>query len=84
MKRSSTRRNAERTHAARRLWNLDAPHRLRPVCADEQLGTYRRPVVLQVGRQRIDSHPVNARRALVTPDLCQRFPQIVSLDNPLH
>jgi hypothetical protein len=41
-------------------------------------------VLLQVGRQLADAHAVDARRALVAPDLLQRFPQIVTLDNSFH
>ncbi len=76
--------HAERACAARGLRDLDPPHRLRPVGAVQKLVPDRGPVVLQVGRQIIDAHHVNAGRALVAPDLRQRLPQIVTRDNPLH
>ena len=41
-------------------------------------------MLLQVARQTIDGHPVDACRALVAPDLRQRLPQIVTLDNRFH
>ncbi len=41
-------------------------------------------MVFQKGREIIHGHPVDAGRTLVAPDLRQRLPQIVALDNPLH
>ena len=41
-------------------------------------------MVLQVSRQIIDGHPVDARCSFVAPDLRQRLPQIVTLDNRFH
>ena len=41
-------------------------------------------MVLQVGGQFVDGHAVDARRSLVAPDLFQRLPQIVTLDNRFH
>jgi hypothetical protein len=81
MKRSST---AERASAARRLRYLDPPHRLRLVDAFKQLSPDRGPVLLQVGGQLVDAHAVNTRCSFVAPDLLQRLPQIVTLDNSFH
>src|SRR4029077_7094707 len=44
----------------------------------------RRPVLLQVGHQCVDGHAVGARRSLVAPDLFQRSPHVVTLDNRFH
>ena len=74
MKRSSTVGMPSGRSAARRLRYLDPPHRLRLVGAVKQLSPDRGPVLLQVGRQLVDGHPVDARRALVAPDLRQRLP----------
>ena len=41
-------------------------------------------MVFQMRGQRLDAHAVDARRALVAPNLRQRLPQIVPLDNRLH
>lgn len=35
-------------------------------------------------RQGIDTHAVDPRRSLVAPDLRQRLPQIVAIDNRFH
>src|SRR5215831_9931576 len=78
------RRDAERPHAARRLRYLHPPHRLRLVGALKQLSPDRGPVLLQVGRQGIDAHSVDSRRALVALHLRQRFPQVLTLDNCFH
>ena len=78
------RRNAEAASASRCLRNVDAPHRLRLVGAVEKLSPDLGPVVFQVGGQIVDSHAVDAGRALVAPDLGQRLLQIVAGDNPLH
>jgi hypothetical protein len=66
------------------LGDLDPQHRLRPVGPVKQPAPDVGPVVLQVERQAVHGHPVDARRALVAPDLRQRLPQIVALDNRLH
>ena len=78
------RRDAERTHAARRLRYLDAPYRLRFVGAVKQLGSDREPVLFQVGRQFANGHPVDACRTFVTRHLRQRFLQILTLENCFH
>ena len=78
------RRNAERPRAARRLRYLHAPHRLRLVGAVKQLGPDRGPVLLQVGRQVIDGHAVDACRTFVALHLRQRLLQILTLDNRFH
>jgi hypothetical protein len=80
MKRSST----ERPLAARRLWYLDAPHRLRLVGAVKQLRPDRRPVLLQVRAQCADAHSIDTCGPLVALHLRQRLTQIVSLDNRFH
>jgi hypothetical protein len=41
-------------------------------------------MVLEVKRQILDAHVVGTGRSLVAPDLCQRFPHIVALDNGFH
>ena len=41
-------------------------------------------MLLQVGRQFFDGHPVDARRALVARHLRQRFLQVLTLDNSFH
>ena len=78
------RRDAEGAFAPTRLGDLDPPHRKRPVGAVEQPGADRRPVLLQVGREFLDGHPVDPRRPLVALHLPQRFFQVVACDNHLH
>src|SRR6267143_2671109 len=78
------RRDAEGALAPTRLGDLDPPYWKRPVGAVEQLGADRRPVLLQVGRQFRDGHPIDPRRPLVALHLSQRFFQIVACDNHLH
>src|SRR5215212_1707557 len=78
------RRDAERTRAARRFRDLNAPYRLRPVGALEKLVPDLGPVVFQVGGQILDGHAIDTRRALVAPHLRERLSQIVALDNPVH
>src|SRR5262249_54564654 len=78
------RRDTKRSCAARCLRYLDAPYRLRLVSAFEQLGPDRGPALLQVGRQLIDGHAVNARRTLVALHLRQRFLQVLTFDNCFH
>jgi len=78
------RRDAKRPSAARRLRYLHPPHRLRFVGAFKQLFPDRGPVFLQVMRQVIDTHAVNARCTLVAPYSRQCLPQILTLDNRFH
>ena len=74
----------EQPCAARRLRYFDTPHRLRLVGAVKQLGADREPVLFQVGRQIIDSHPVDACRALVALHSHQRFLQVLTFDYCFH
>ncbi|HXL19306.1 MAG TPA: hypothetical protein VN961_17460, partial [Streptosporangiaceae bacterium] len=53
------------------------------MAAVKQLDPNLGPVVLQVRRQVIDSHPIDPRRALVAPDVIRRLPQVVACDNRL-
>jgi site-specific DNA recombinase len=78
------RRNAERPQAARRLRYLHPPHRLWLVSALKQLSPDRGPVLLQIRRQVLEGHPIDARGALVGLHSCQCPPQIVTLDNRFH
>ena len=41
-------------------------------------------MLLQVGREVLEGHPINARGALVGLYSCQCLPQIVTLDNRFH
>jgi hypothetical protein len=41
-------------------------------------------VLLQVRGQRVDGHALGSRRSLVAPDLLQRLPHVVTLDNRFH
>jgi hypothetical protein len=67
-----------------RFRDVDTLDRPRFVGAFKQLGAKRRPVVLQMLRQGLNGHAVDSRRSLVAPDLRQRFPQIVAIDNRFH
>jgi len=78
------RRDAERPHAARRLRYLHPPHRLRFVGAFKQLSPDRGPMLLQVGRQIIDAHAVDASRALVALHLRQCLLQVLTPDYCFH
>ncbi len=78
------RRNTERTYAARRLRYLDPPHRVRLIGAFKQSSPDRGPMLLQVGRQLTDGHPVDACRTLVALHLRQRLLQVLTLDNCFH
>src|ERR1700704_3157981 len=66
------RRNAERTCAARCLWYLYTPHRLRLVSAFKQLGPNRGPVLFQVRSQGIETHTIDTGRALFGSKHAQR------------
>ncbi len=77
-------RNPERTSAARGLPYLDPPHRLRLVSAIKQLSPDRGPVFPQVRGQCVNGHAVASWRSLVAPDLLQRSPHVVTLDNRFH
>jgi hypothetical protein len=76
--------DAERPCAAGSLRYLHSPHRLRSVSARKQLFTEHGPVLFQIGRQVIDSHPVDAAGALVALHLRQRLLQVRTLDNCFH
>src|ERR1700692_3276705 len=78
------RRNAERPHAARCLRYLNPPHRLWLVGALKQLSPDREPVLLQVSRQVVDAHTIDASRTLVALQPRQRFLQILTLDDCFH
>ena len=78
------RRNPERSFAARCLRYLHPPHRLRLIAAVQQLSPDRGPVLLQIGRQVLEGHPVDARGTLVGLHSCQCLPQIVTLDDRFH
>ena len=78
------RRDAERPLAARRLGYLHTPHRLRFVGAVKQLSPDPGPVLLQVGNQLVDGHPIEAGRPLVALHSCQCLLQIDTLDNRFH
>src|SRR5216684_2283248 len=78
------RRNAERPFAARCLRYLHSPYRLRLVSAVEQLRPDRGPVLLQIGRQVLEGHPVDAWSALVGLHSYQCLPQIPTLDYRFH
>src|SRR5262245_61811877 len=78
------RRDAEWPHAARCLRYLHPSHRLRLVGALKQLSPDRGPMLLQVGRQIVDTHAVDACRALVALHLRQRFLQVPTLDHCFH
>ena len=70
--------------AARCLRYLDAPYRLRPVSAFQQLVPDCRPVLLQIDRQIIDTHAVDPRRTFVALHSRQRFLQVLTLDHCFH
>jgi hypothetical protein len=59
------RRDAQLTHPAVRLGYLYPPHRLRFVSPCKKLFADGCPVLLQVSRQRLDRHAVDARTSLV-------------------
>ncbi|MGY3288890.1 hypothetical protein ACVWWP_001957 [Bradyrhizobium sp. LM3.6] len=69
---------------ARCLRYLDASYRLRLVGALQQLGSDRGPVLLQVGRQLINGHAVDACRTFIALHSRQRFLQILTLDHCFH
>jgi len=48
------------------------------------LGLDLEPMVFEVKRQILDAHVVDAGRSLVAPDMGQRLPHIVALDNGFH
>lgn len=78
------RRDAERPQAARCLRYLHPSHRLRFVGAFQQLGPDREPMLLQVGRQIADGHPVDTSRSFVALHLRQRCLQILTLEDCFH
>jgi hypothetical protein len=78
------RRNAERSDAARCLRYLHPPHRLWFVGATKQLSPDRGPVLFEVSGQIIDTHAVDACRALVALHLRQSFLQVLTLDHCFH
>src|SRR5579863_3184936 len=74
----------QRPCAAGCLRYLHPSHRLWLIAAIKQLAPDRGPVLLQVGHQVLDTHPVEAGRPLVALYSLQCLPQVLTLDNRFH
>jgi hypothetical protein len=76
--------NAQQAHAPVRLGDLHAAHRLGAIPPRLQLRADLRPVLFEVARQRINTHAVDARCALVPSDLLERTLQVRAFQHAFH
>jgi len=76
--------DAELADAAARLWYLDTANRLRPIGAGEQLALDGRPVCFQVRGEGVGGHAIDAGRALVATNVCERGLNIGRIAHLLH
>lgn len=78
------RRDAKESGATVWLWDFYAPYRLGAVAARHQLCADGGPVRFEVGSEFINSHAIDARCALVAPDLCQGPLEVLFVQNLCH
>jgi hypothetical protein len=78
------RRDAQLAHPAAGLGEFDPTHRLGPVSIVQQFLSDARPVLLQVRRQLLHSHPIDARGALVRHHPMVGRHHVLSADDLLH
>jgi hypothetical protein len=76
--------NAQLPHSTIGLRYLHASHRLRLVCAVQQVCFDLCPMLLQVRLQLLDRHFINARRALVAHHPRIGIEQVLTCDHCFH